>query len=57
MEKIFGGFAPYKKCMKNCILQAMGKARQDHNTGPSSPAIIPEYRMWEDHWIRWANFR
>ncbi|KAI0213609.1 Transformation/transcription domain-associated protein [Lamellibrachia satsuma] len=32
--------------------QAMGKARQDHNSGPASLSILPEYKLWEDHWIR-----
>ncbi|XP_053373271.1 transformation/transcription domain-associated protein-like isoform X1 [Mercenaria mercenaria] len=31
---------------------AMAKARSDHNAGAASPSIIPEYRLWEDHWIR-----
>ncbi|XP_076468689.1 transformation/transcription domain-associated protein-like isoform X2 [Babylonia areolata] len=30
----------------------MGKARQDHNTSPATSTVIPEYRMWEEHWIR-----
>ncbi|XP_059386724.1 transformation/transcription domain-associated protein-like isoform X1 [Carassius carassius] len=29
--------------------KAMEKARKDHNV---SPAIFPEYQLWEDHWIR-----
>ncbi|KAJ8314001.1 hypothetical protein KUTeg_008562 [Tegillarca granosa] len=32
--------------------QAMTKARQDHNSGPASPSVLPEYRSWEEHWIR-----
>ncbi|XP_052224459.1 transformation/transcription domain-associated protein-like isoform X9 [Dreissena polymorpha] len=31
---------------------AMSKARVDHNAGPANPSIVPEYRLWEDHWIR-----
>lgn len=31
---------------------AMAKARQDHNAGPASSSVLPEYRLWEDHWIR-----
>ncbi|KAK7109588.1 transformation/transcription domain-associated protein-like isoform X2 [Littorina saxatilis] len=31
---------------------AMAKARQDHNTSPAAPNVIPEYRVWEEHWIR-----
>ncbi|XP_019648042.1 PREDICTED: transformation/transcription domain-associated protein-like [Branchiostoma belcheri] len=31
---------------------AMTKARQDHNSSSAAPNIIPEYRLWEDHWIR-----
>lgn len=30
----------------------MAKARNDHNTAPASPTALPEYRLWEDHWIR-----
>ncbi|XP_057214703.1 transformation/transcription domain-associated protein isoform X2 [Triplophysa rosa] len=29
--------------------KAMEKARKEHN---ASPAIFPEYQLWEDHWIR-----
>ena len=32
--------------------QAMNKARQDDNAGPASPTVLPEYKLWEDHWIR-----
>ncbi|KAL5007444.1 hypothetical protein ScPMuIL_016250 [Solemya velum] len=32
--------------------QAMTKARQDHNSGPASPSVLPEYRLLEEHWIR-----
>jgi len=31
----------------------MGKARQEHNTAPASPQVLPEYRAWKDHWIRY----
>ncbi|XP_052799623.1 transformation/transcription domain-associated protein-like isoform X2 [Mya arenaria] len=31
---------------------AMARGRADHNTGPASPPVLPEYRLWEDHWIR-----
>ncbi|KAL3832377.1 hypothetical protein ACJMK2_024027 [Sinanodonta woodiana] len=37
---------------QNSFEQAMTKARQDHNSGPASPSVIPEYRLWEEHWIR-----
>lgn len=30
----------------------MSKARQDHNSGPASPSVLQEYRLWEEHWIR-----
>ncbi|XP_060086157.1 transformation/transcription domain-associated protein-like [Ylistrum balloti] len=32
--------------------QAMSKARSDHNSGPASPSVLPEYRLWEERWIR-----
>ncbi|XP_076072619.1 transformation/transcription domain-associated protein-like isoform X5 [Mytilus galloprovincialis] len=32
--------------------KAMSKARQDHNSGPASPSVLQEYRLWEEHWIR-----
>ena len=32
--------------------QVMTKARADHNTGPASPAVLPEYRLWEERWVR-----
>ena len=31
---------------------ALSKARQDHNSGPASPSVRPEYRLWEEQWIR-----
>ena len=33
---------------------AMNKARQDHNAGPASPSVLPEYKLWEDKWIRYV---
>ena len=30
----------------------MSKARNEHNTSPASPAALPEYKLWEDHWIK-----
>ncbi|WAQ94363.1 TRRAP-like protein [Mya arenaria] len=36
--------------------QAMARGRADHNTGPASPPVLPEYRLWEDHWIRYMYF-
>ena len=33
---------------------AMAKARQDHNAGPASSSVLPEYKLWEDHWIRYV---
>ncbi|KAJ8413683.1 hypothetical protein AAFF_G00081900 [Aldrovandia affinis] len=32
--------------------KAMEKARKEHERNNSSPAIFPEYQLWEDHWIR-----
>ncbi|XP_028844478.1 transformation/transcription domain-associated protein isoform X1 [Denticeps clupeoides] len=32
--------------------KAMEKARKEHERGSVSPAIFPEYQLWEDHWIR-----
>ncbi|XP_033975211.1 transformation/transcription domain-associated protein isoform X2 [Trematomus bernacchii] len=32
--------------------KAMEKARKDHERSNVSPAIFPEYQLWEDHWIR-----
>ncbi len=37
---------------QNSFELAMGKARADHNTAPASPTVLPEYKLWEDHWIR-----
>ncbi|CAH1788418.1 unnamed protein product [Owenia fusiformis] len=31
---------------------AMSKARAEHNSGPASPSIMPEYKLWENHWIK-----
>uniref|UniRef100_A0AAY5EIW4 Transformation/transcription domain-associated protein n=1 Tax=Electrophorus electricus TaxID=8005 RepID=A0AAY5EIW4_ELEEL len=32
--------------------KAMEKARKEHERSNMSPAIFPEYQLWEDHWIR-----
>ncbi|KAG9334759.1 hypothetical protein JZ751_006507 [Albula glossodonta] len=32
--------------------KAMEKARKEHERSNASPAIFPEYQLWEDHWIR-----
>ncbi|XP_061912070.1 transformation/transcription domain-associated protein isoform X1 [Entelurus aequoreus] len=32
--------------------KAMEKARKEHERNNVSPAIFPEYQLWEDHWIR-----
>nr|XP_039255466.1 transformation/transcription domain-associated protein-like [Styela clava] len=30
----------------------MSQARDDHNKGPAPITNIPEYQVWEEHWIR-----
>ncbi|KAM9426090.1 transformation/transcription domain-associated protein [Pholidichthys leucotaenia] len=32
--------------------KAMEKARKEHERSNVSPAVFPEYQLWEDHWIR-----
>ncbi|MGH0143484.1 UNVERIFIED_CONTAM: hypothetical protein FKN15_046212 [Acipenser sinensis] len=32
--------------------KAMEKARKEHERNHASPAIFPEYQLWEDHWVR-----
>ncbi|KAG7507616.1 hypothetical protein JOB18_039705 [Solea senegalensis] len=32
--------------------KAMEKARKEHERNNVSPAVFPEYQLWEDHWIR-----
>uniref|UniRef100_A0A803TE16 Transformation/transcription domain associated protein n=1 Tax=Anolis carolinensis TaxID=28377 RepID=A0A803TE16_ANOCA len=32
--------------------KAMEKAKKEHDRNNASPAIFPEYQLWEDHWIR-----
>uniref|UniRef100_A0A8D2JJ48 Transformation/transcription domain associated protein n=1 Tax=Varanus komodoensis TaxID=61221 RepID=A0A8D2JJ48_VARKO len=32
--------------------KAMEKAKKEHERSSASPAIFPEYQLWEDHWIR-----
>uniref|UniRef100_UPI00358FE8D5 transformation/transcription domain-associated protein-like isoform X3 n=1 Tax=Myxine glutinosa TaxID=7769 RepID=UPI00358FE8D5 len=32
--------------------KVMDKARKEHDKGNASPAVFPEYQLWEDHWIR-----
>ncbi|KAF3813899.1 hypothetical protein GH733_017931 [Mirounga leonina] len=35
--------------------KAMDKAKKEHERSNASPAIFPEYQLWEDHWIRYAT--
>uniref|UniRef100_A0ABM0MIW8 Transformation/transcription domain-associated protein-like n=1 Tax=Saccoglossus kowalevskii TaxID=10224 RepID=A0ABM0MIW8_SACKO len=37
---------------QNAYEMAMSKARTEHNSGTASPSVFPEYRLWEEHWIR-----
>lgn len=30
----------------------MSQAREEHNKGPAPITNIPEYQVWEEHWIR-----
>ncbi|XP_058013081.1 transformation/transcription domain-associated protein [Ahaetulla prasina] len=32
--------------------KAMEKAKKEHERNNASPAVFPEYQLWEDHWIR-----
>lgn len=32
--------------------KAMDKAKKEHERSSASPAVFPEYQLWEDHWIR-----
>uniref|UniRef100_A0AAY5KGU4 Transformation/transcription domain-associated protein n=1 Tax=Esox lucius TaxID=8010 RepID=A0AAY5KGU4_ESOLU len=32
--------------------KAMEKARKEQERSNASPAVLPEYQLWEDHWIR-----
>ncbi|XP_029107787.1 transformation/transcription domain-associated protein isoform X2 [Scleropages formosus] len=32
--------------------KAMEKARKEHERNNAPPAVLPEYQLWEDHWIR-----
>ena len=36
--------------------QAMKRARDLHNVGPAPFSIIPEYKLWEDHWCKYVTF-
>lgn len=37
---------------QECYETAMKKARDLHNVGPAPPSVIPEYKLWEEHWCR-----
>lgn len=32
--------------------EGMNKARELHNIGPAPPSVVPEYKLWEEHWCR-----
>ena len=34
------------------ITQALSKARAQHSTSNASPSVLPEYRLWEQQWVR-----
>ena len=36
------------------LFQCMTKARQDHNSASAQPTTLPEYKVWEEHWIRYT---
>lgn len=35
--------------------EAIQRARDFHNTASAPPAILPEYKLWEEHWCRCAR--
>ena len=39
---------------QDCYEQAMKRGRELHNIGPAPPSIIPEYKLWEEHWCKWV---
>ena len=34
--------------------QVMKKARELHNVGPAPSSVIPEYKLWEEHWCKYV---
>ena len=34
------------------FMQAMNKARDELTRAPASAHALPEYKLWEDHWIK-----
>ena len=42
--------------IKLFLSQAMSRARSDHDAGPAPPTVHPEYRLWEEHWVRFVSF-
>ena len=34
---------------------AIQRARDYHKTNPAPPSVLPEYKLWEEHWCRCAR--
>ena len=48
-------------CMMSGILflqetfeKAIRRARELHNVSTAPPSVLPEYKLWEEHWCRYV---
>ena len=50
--------------LKSCIIlfdinfpsyQAIKRARDLHNVSVAPPTVLPEYKLWEEHWCRCSH--
>ena len=37
------------------IPQAIKRARELHNMAAAPPTVLPEYKLWEEHWCRCSH--
>ena len=49
-----------KKCMLiitnlSSFFQAIKRARELHNMSAAPPSVLPEYKLWEEHWCRCSH--
>ena len=35
--------------------QAIKRARELHNMAAAPPTVLPEYKLWEEHWCRCSH--
>lgn len=45
----------YYEQAKGTYESVINRAREMHNYAPAPPAVISEYKLWEQHWMKCAH--